>query len=392
MLKTIKNLLYPFTIDGNLPHETRQEQITRAALILDIAIVVVLLPINYLRGTALHDQNGLFYTICNLGVLLLVTIAWTLNELHKVKFSSGIYMIATFALCLTAFPLQHPDQLLLYFAIPNVIVCFISEKKVPLIFLALSIFSYSVGYALSSKVEPFNFFSVLCLVMLTITAWKVAAILDRMFSQLVEAYDTTIEGWSQALEMRSQETEGHSHRVTELTMHLVQEMKIDQSLWVHIQRGVLLHDIGKMGIPDTILCKPGPLTPAEWQLMREHPAKACQLLSKIPYLQPAIEIPYCHHEKWDGTGYPRGLKGEEIPLEARIFSVIDVWDAMRSHRSYRNAIPENQVIEYLYTESGRSFDPEVIKAFFEMMKFTMPEPAMSNSFLSLEKAPARREP
>jgi len=175
-------------------------------------------------------------------------------------------------------------------------------------------------------------------------------------------------------------------------MQLVQEMKIDQSLWVHIQRGVLLHDIGKMGIPDTILCKPGPLTPAEWELMREHPAKACQLLSKIPYLQPAIEIPYCHHEKWDGSGYPRGLKGEEIPLEARIFSVIDVWDAMRSHRSYRNAIPENQVIEYLYTESGRSFDPQVIKAFFEMMKFKVPEPAMSNSFLSLEKAPARREP
>jgi HD-GYP domain-containing protein (c-di-GMP phosphodiesterase class II) len=228
--------------------------------------------------------------------------------------------------------------------------------------------------------------------MLTFTAWKVAAILDRMFSQLVEAYDTTIEGWSQALEMRSQETEGHSHRVTELTMQLVQEMKIDQSLWVHIQRGVLLHDIGKMGIPDTILCKPGPLTPAEWELMREHPAKACQLLSKIPYLQPAIEIPYCHHEKWDGSGYPRGLKGEEIPLEARIFSVIDVWDAMRSHRSYRNAIPENQVIEYLYTESGRSFDPQVIKAFFEMMKFKVPEPTMSNSFLSLEKAPARREP
>jgi HD-GYP domain-containing protein (c-di-GMP phosphodiesterase class II) len=353
--------------------------------------VVVLLPINYLRGSTFHDQNGLFYTICNLVVLLLLNLAWTFNMLHKVRFSRIFYMIATFVLCLTAYPLQHPDQLLLYFAIPNVIVCSISEKKTPLFFLAFSIFSYSAAYALSNKLEPYNFFSVLCLVLLTLTAWKVAAILDRMFTQLVEAYDTTIEGWSQALEMRSQETEGHSHRVTELTMRLVRAMKIDESLWVHIQRGVLLHDIGKMGIPDTILCKPGPLTPEEWDLMRQHPVKAYQLLSKIPYLQPAIEIPYCHHEKWDGSGYPRGLKGKEIPLEARVFSVIDVWDAMRSHRSYRNAIPENQVIEYLNTESGRSFDPEVIKAFFELMKFKVPEPAMSNSRLSLEKAPARRE-
>jgi len=126
-------------------------------------------------------------------------------------------------------------------------------------------------------------------------------------------------------------------------------------------------------------------------VMRKHPIMAYQLLSKIPYLQPSIEIPYCHHEKWDGSGYPRGLKGEEIPLEARIFSVIDVWDAMRSHRSYRNAIPENQVIEYLYTESGRSFDPTVIKAFFEMMHFSIPEPEMPPAYLVLEQAPVQRE-
>jgi HD-GYP domain-containing protein (c-di-GMP phosphodiesterase class II) len=300
-------------------------------------------------------------------------------------------MISTFLLCLTAFPLQHPDELLLYFAIPSVIVPFISEKRTPFLFLALAIFSYIACYLLLGSSEPFNIFSLLCLILLTLISWKVATILDGMFSQLVEAYDTTIEGWSQALEMRSQETEGHSHRVMELTMRLVKEMKVDKSLWAHIQRGVLLHDIGKMGIPDTILCKAGPLTPAEWEQMRQHPVKAYQLLSRISYLQPAIEIPYCHHEKWDGTGYPRGLKGEEIPLEARIFSVIDVWDAMRSHRSYRDAIPENQVIEYLRTESGRSFDPQVINAFFEMMKFKVAEPAMSNTLLSLEKAPGQRE-
>lgn len=392
MLKSINAFFFSTTFDGNIPHETRQEKIIQAALILNIVILVILLPINYLRGSIAHGQDGLFYTICNLGVMLLLTAAWALNDYHKVRASSILYMVGTFVLCLTAFPLQEPDQLLLYFAIPNVIVCFITEKKLPLVFLALSILSYSVIYFLNGNGIPYNFFSVIFLILITISAWKVADILDRMYSQLVEAYDTTIEGWSQALEMRSQETEGHSHRVVELTMRLVRAMKVDGSLWVHINRGVLLHDIGKMGVPDTILCKPGPLTPAEWELMRQHPVKAYQMLSKIPYLQPAIEIPYCHHEKWDGTGYPRGLKGEEIPLEARIFSVIDVWDAMRSHRSYRNAIPENQVIEYLSTESGRSFDPAVIKAFFEMMKFRLPEAAMSNSLVSLERAPAQREP
>ena len=391
MPNPFNKLFYSFTIDETLTHETRQELILRAALILDIVIVVILLPINYVRGLSNIGENGLFFTISNLAVLFLLTVTWTLNELHKVRIASYLYMISTFILCLTAFPLQHPDQLLLYFMIPNVIVCFISEKRVPMVFLGLSIFSYSASYVLFGQGEAFNVFSVLCLTILTMTSWKVALILDKVFSQLVEAYDTTIEGWSQALEMRSQETEGHSHRVAELTLQLVKAMKIDETLWVHIQRGVLLHDIGKMGVPDEILCKNGPLSPNEWDVMHQHPVKAFHLLSKIPYLQPAIEIPYCHHEKWDGSGYPRGLKGEEIPLEARIFSVIDVWDAMRSHRSYRDAIPENQVIEYLYTESGRSFDPVIIKAFFEMMKFRIPEPSMANSRLSLEKAPAQRE-
>ena len=391
MFKSFKKLFYSFSIDESQSHETRQELIIRAALILDIGIVIILLPINYMRGLNNIGNNGLFFTIANLSVLALLTVTWVFNERHKVRVASYLYMISTFILCITGFPVQHSDQLLLYFAIPNIIVCFVAEKPAPLVFLALSAFSYSASYFTLGNSDPFNIFAVLCLVMLTLTAWKVAQILDKMFNQLIEAYDTTIEGWSQALEMRSQETEGHSHRVSELTLRLVRAMNIDETLWIHIQRGVLLHDIGKMGVPDEILCKDGPLTRAEWDVMHEHPTMAFQLLSRIPYLQPAIEIPYCHHEKWDGSGYPRGLKGEEIPLEARIFSVIDVWDAMRSHRAYRNAIPENQVIEYLYSESGRSFDPVVVKAFFEMMHFQIPEPEVLPPFLVLEKVPVQRE-
>jgi HD-GYP domain-containing protein (c-di-GMP phosphodiesterase class II) len=137
---------------------------------------------------------------------------------------------------------------------------------------------------------------------------------------------------------------------------------------IHIRRGALLHDIGKIGIPDNILHKPADLTPDEQKIMRRHPELAYQLLSTIPYLHPALAIPYCHHEKWDGSGYPRRLKGEDIPLQARIFSVVDVWDALRSNRLYRSAWMEDKTLDYIAVESGKSFDPKVVEAFFRMIR------------------------
>ena len=151
--------------------------------------------------------------------------------------------------------------------------------------------------------------------------------LNRSHLELTLAYDTTIEGWAQALELRDRETEGHTRRVADLTVKLAQALGVKSEDLIHIRRGALLHDIGKMGIPDRILLKPGPLTPEEWEIMKKHPVYAWELLSPIKYLRPALDIPYYHHERWDGTGYPRGLKGEEIPLSARIFAVVDVWDA-----------------------------------------------------------------
>ncbi len=183
---------------------------------------------------------------------------------------------------------------------------------------------------------------------------------------LAEAYDTTIEGWSRALDLRDKETEGHSQRVTELALRMVHKMGIDDEQCVHIRRGALLHDIGKMGVPDSILLKPGSLTEEEWIVMRKHPVQSYELLSPISFLKPALDIPYCHHEKWDGTGYPRGLKGEEIPLAARIFAVADVWDAMRSKRPYRAAWPEEAVCEHIQSLSGTHFDPQVVEAFLDL--------------------------
>ncbi len=188
--------------------------------------------------------------------------------------------------------------------------------------------------------------------------------LQNTNSELSIAYDATLEGWVKALELRDRETVGHAHRVIEMTLRVADRIGIRGESLQHIRRGALLHDIGKMGIPDSILLKPGPLTPAEWEIMRQHPVHAYEMLKTIDYLSPALEIPYCHHERWDGEGYPRGLKGKAIPMSARIFAVVDVWDALTSDRPYRRAWSERQALEYILRESGRHFDPEVVNAFF----------------------------
>ncbi|MFZ5856300.1 MAG: GAF domain-containing protein [Chloroflexota bacterium] len=191
--------------------------------------------------------------------------------------------------------------------------------------------------------------------------------LQRSNQELSLAYDTTLEGWGKALELRDKETQGHTRRVVEMTVRLARRMNISDSEITHIYRGVLLHDIGKMGVPDQILHKTGPLNESEWEQMRRHPQYAYDLLFPIAYLRPALDIPYCHHEKWDGTGYPRGIKGEEIPLAARIFAIVDVWDALLSDRPYRKTWTKKETIEYILRESGTRFDPKIVKIFLEMM-------------------------
>ncbi len=185
-------------------------------------------------------------------------------------------------------------------------------------------------------------------------------------AELVLAYDTTIEGWSRALDLRDKETEGHTQRVSEMTVHIAREMGIREDAMIHFRRGALLHDIGKMGIPDSILLKPGPLTDDEWVIMRHHPEYAYNMLYPIEYLRPSIDIPYGHHEKWDGTGYPKGLKGRDIPLSARIFAIVDVWDALRSDRPYRAAWPKEKVMEHIRSLSGTHFDPDVVDVFVKI--------------------------
>jgi HD-GYP domain-containing protein (c-di-GMP phosphodiesterase class II) len=191
--------------------------------------------------------------------------------------------------------------------------------------------------------------------------------LEQSKISLEVAYDSTLEGWAKALELRDQVTEGHTRRVTEMTVRLASFMGINGNELNHIRRGALLHDIGKMGIPDQILLKPGPLTIKEYATMKMHPIFAYEMLSQIAFLKPALDIPYCHHERWDGSGYPRGLKEEQIPLAARIFSVVDVWDALHSNRPYRKEWPVERIIQYLMKQSGSQFDPTVIRSFIRLI-------------------------
>ena len=192
---------------------------------------------------------------------------------------------------------------------------------------------------------------------------------------LNHAYDSTLEGWARALEVRDQETKGHSQRVAEMTLRLARAMGIPEADLIQIHRGALLHDIGKLGVADSILLKAGPLDDAEREIMQKHPILAFELLSPIAHLRSALDIPYLHHEKWDGSGYPLGLKGENIPLSARIFAVVDVWDALTSDRPYRKAWTVPEVLAYIREQAGKHFDPQVVDAFLSLIDHDMADKA-----------------
>lgn len=220
---------------------------------------------------------------------------------------------------------------------------------------------------LNPETEWFNYLETIAQqVAIAVDNIKLFTNLQRTQTELLLAYESTIEGWSYAMDLRDRETEGHSQRVTEMTLRLAQEMGMKKDDLIHVKRGALLHDIGKLGVPDAILYKPDKLTDDEWILMRKHPVYAYEMLVRIEHLRPAIDIPYYHHERWDGSGYPKGLKGEEIPLSARIFAVADTFDALSSDRPYRHAWPREKIIEYIKEQRGKHFDPKVVDAFLKI--------------------------
>jgi putative nucleotidyltransferase with HDIG domain len=191
--------------------------------------------------------------------------------------------------------------------------------------------------------------------------------IQALHSELLVAYDETLEGWSRALNLRDPNTDGHSKRVVDVTINLARNVGFSESELIHVRRGAILHDIGKMGIPDHILLKPGPLTAEEWRIMQLHPVFAYEMLSKIPFLKPSLDIPYSHHEKWNGSGYPRQLKTTEIPLAARVFAIVDTFDALTSDRSYRPAWKREEALSYIHDQAGIQFDPDIDQVFLKMV-------------------------
>lgn len=251
---------------------------------------------------------------------------------------------------------------------------FVSYIAVPLVVKGkvrgiLEVFQRSLLQPYQEWLEFFN--TLAGQTAIAIESTSLFANLQASNRELTQAYEATIEGWSRAMDLRDRETEGHTQRVTKLTLELARFMGIDDSRLMHIRRGALLHDIGKLGVPDHILFKAGSLTTEERQIMEQHVDFAYEMLAPIPYLKPALNIPYFHHEKWDGTGYPLGLKGEQIPLEARIFALVDVWDALLSDRPYRKAWSREQTIEYIHAQSGTHFDPRVVECFLDVIKKTV---------------------
>jgi hypothetical protein len=367
----LNSLYYQVTdTEAAEPGDQRRGRLMAMYLTL-IAIILVHVTISnvacrILGAGAEYD----IYIIQDVIVLALLFVLWNLNRRGYTKLTAHACInLSIFGAVLLYTP-KDLEFTMVILALPIITSSFVIHP-VASFFYALLV---TVGYTFSSYyydyLVNYNFTGVLALFAIAFftffTAWQLNHTLQKnqfLLKDLQSSYETTLDSWSRALDLRDKETEGHTQRVTKLTCKIAKAMKLPEEEILYIRRGSLLHDIGKLGVPDDILHKDGPLTEEEWQIMRQHPQFAYNLLYPIEYLRTAMDIPYCHHERWDGTGYPRGLKETAIPLSARIFAVADVYDALTSDRPYRKAWPKEKAIEYLQKETGTHFDPNIVEIF-----------------------------
>lgn len=350
---------------------------TQKAKFLHVTLLImgtscILLGIqNMAEETFLDEILFLLGVFCLLGVFLNKMGYYSYVALFV---SSFVLVVITFAL-IDGVGLK--DAGMIAYPIFIVFTSFLFRKKASLVAILFSTISVVLVYYLDlmGYLNPPEFSNesqlIVIIVLFVATGfflWEVMDSWERIMQNLSDTYDLTLSGWGKALEYRDRETKGHSLRVTEMTVKLARNLGFSGCELEHIHRGALLHDIGKMAIPDGVLLKNGSLTDAEWEIIKKHPEYARNMLEDIPYLKPALDIPYSHHERWDGSGYPEGLSKEEIPLSARMFAVVDVWDALVSDRPYRQAWPEKKVMAYIREQSGAMFDPKVVEAFFTLLK------------------------
>ena len=317
------------------------------------------------------------YIIENAIAYVPLHVFWLMNRKGKVLPAANLAISLVILASLVLGDAQYIEYLMIVFALPVGMSSFIIRPTSSFWFAGLTAAGYTISSLLTNYTWEYNLTAIIGLFALAFMTWATASQLEHTLSQndkllhdlqksndeIQTAYRTTLEGWSRALEIRDRETQGHTKRVTDLTLRIARRMGFDDERLNHIHRGVLLHDIGKLGIPDDILRKPGPLTEKEIRIMRLHPQIAYELLKPIAYLNTALNIPRYHHEKWDGTGYPAGLEGDSIPLEARIFAVVDVFDALTHDRVYHKAMDFEEALEYIHSEAGKHFDPDVVEVF-----------------------------
>ncbi len=346
-----------------------QRRLLSVILLISIGVLVVVIT------TDLYDwlfnplqQWGFVNSITDLVLMTGLFSAWELNRRGRNSLAGWFFTVFVMLSIFTAYSQQTFSQAILIMSFPIVLSSFSIHPRASFLVAGFSLGVYSYEYFSSGRAFHFDSFSVVSLALVALISYLIANILNASLRNLVSTYDETIQAWSLALEMRDAETMGHSTRVVDLTLRLAVAMGLKGDALVHIRRGVLLHDFGKMLIPNEILLKSGPLSDDEWKIMRKHPEYAYQVFSKISYLAPALDIPHYHHERWDGSGYPRGLKGEQIPFPARIFAVVDVWDALVTTRCYREAWSPQKTLEYILGESGKHFDPRVVAAFCKMIE------------------------
>ena len=346
-----------------------RQRLLRILLITCLVILLMLSVLNALDWW--KDPQGewsVYDLVVDGAALAAFLLMWWLNEKGHVEHVGWAFGLVVFLTIPATYTSPFFSQALLLMAVPAAVSSFTIQPWTAFLFTFLEVGAYVFDYIRTSGGFPFDGFSLIALCLLAIGSFVVATMLNTIIRDLVRAYDETIQGWATALEMRDSETHGHSQRVVGLTVALAKKLGVKGVDLFHIRRGVLLHDIGKMSVPDAILQKPGSLSDEELAVMRRHPQDARIALSKVSYLKKSIDIPYCHHEKWDGSGYPEGLKGESIPYFARIFAIVDVWDALVSDRPYRKAWRPEQVLDYIREQSGRHFDPAVVDAFVDLMQ------------------------
>ena len=361
-----KKLVYSYV--DNLLLEYRQA-ILRSLIFASVFVVIVMTAYNlfefFTQPESLWGLQNLTSDV--LFFFMLLTLAY-MNKRGNVAAAGWIFGVFIFWAIPETYSIENMNQTFLIMALPVLLASFTIRPWAAFPFLAFAIGFYTFTYLYFGRLFQYDYFLIGTLFTMTTGAYVIASSLNKTIAETAIAYDETIRGWAKALEMRDAETMGHSERVVDMTLEFAGLLDVPKRDLFHIRRGVLIHDIGKMAVPDAILSKPGKLTEEEWKIMRKHPEYARQYLSDVSYLTAAMDIPYCHHEKWDGTGYPRGLQGEQIPYAARIFAVVDVWDALVSDRCYRDGWSEEKTIAYIREQSGKHFDPKIVPVFEELIK------------------------